>query len=69
MAAEMLRDMLIAMYCSGSLDAKSLCSLCYWATRAGCEGVDDLGVRPGVSTGNYSKHLSLVLGLKDIECQ
>ena len=56
------------MYAFGSLDAKALCELTYWITAAGGSGVDDLGaMKPGQSTGNYSKHVKLILGLSDEE--
>lgn len=41
--------------------------LLWAATQAGAIGVDDLGVRPGLSTGYYSKHFKLALGLEDEE--
>ena len=69
-AAEILRELLVAMFCSGALDAKALCVLCWWITLAGAVGVDDMGARPGLSSGNYNKHLTIVLKLNNgQECQ
>ena len=64
-AGELLREMGVAMYAVGSLDAKNLCTLMYYASMAGACGVDDLGFRPDAPTGHYSRHLKLVLGICD----
>lgn len=53
------------MWASGAMEAKPLCIWCWIATMSGCTGIDDLGMRPGQSSGNYNKHLKLVLGLND----
>ena len=62
-----MHELAVAMYVTGALEAKPLCILMYYAGLAGAVGVDDLGHQPGVSTGNYSKHLKLVLGLNDTD--
>jgi len=57
--------MAVCMFATGALDAKALCILMHYASCAGACGVESLGMRPGLSTGNYAKHLKLVLGLGD----
>ena len=64
-AGELFRELAIAIYATGVLDAKPLCILMYYASLAGAVGVDDLGHQPGVSNGNYSRHLKLLLGIRD----
>ena len=62
-----MRELTLAMFATGAIKAKPLCLWCYAATQAGAEGVADLGLAPGQSTGNYHKHLKLVTGYGDEE--
>ena len=55
------------MYATGAMEAKPLCIWCWWATQSGAKGVADLGMRPGLQSGTYSRTLKLVLGLGEEE--
>ena len=55
------------MLATGVLRAKPLCILAHAATEAGAKGVEDLAVAPGLASGNYSKHLNLILGFGDLD--
>ena len=63
-----LRTLLLSLYTRKQLSAKDLCLLSHWHVESGGEGLDDFAVRPGVSTGNYSKHLELVLSREFPQC-
>eukprot|EP00969_Alexandrium_andersonii_P051300 2253868-Alexandrium_andersonii.AAC.1 len=46
------------------ISAQHFSVLCFWAARAGMPGLaGTYGLAPGASSGNYSRHLDLVLGL------
>ena len=57
-------DMLVHLYLSGSMAAKSLAILCHWAHHAGVGGsAASLAMPPGRQTGKYKKHVDSALGL------
>ena len=62
-ASKLLRKFLLKEYGSGSLSAQKLCIVSHYITRSNGTGVEDLGYRPGDSSGNYQKHLDCILGL------
>ena len=66
--AEHFQDMLIQLKCSGTLSAKQVCLLAYWAKGGGLDEVGSkLALPPGRSGGNYSRHFDHVLGFnKDL---
>ena len=50
---------LMNLYMFSSISAESVCTLCWWAHRAGMVGeqVQALGQKPGGRSGHYSRHL------------
>ena len=65
-------DMIVGMYMKGQVSAKQLCTLCWWATKAGLRGpACELGMKPVADDGlqrgegRYQKHLDTLLGFKD----
>ena len=54
----------------GVLKANHACVLSYWAFRAGAQGpVRELKKKPGLASGNYSKHFDKILGTKPSEAR
>lgn len=58
-----LADLLLTQFCFGKMDAKTLCSICWLAAKAGArgDGLERLGYPPGRQTGKYSAHLKKFL--------
>lgn len=67
-AANEFVDMLVELYLSSKLSARTLSVLCYWAQKAGMPGlVSQYAMRPDIPhSGNYQKHLDRALGF-DVE--
>ena len=63
-AGRLLVDLLLDHYHSGGISAKLLCTICWWATEASCQGpVVDFKFRPDASCGHFARHIDSVLGL------
>ena len=63
-AGQMLVDLLLTLLWCGTLTAKSLCIICYWAQMAGCQSpISDFAKPPGHAFGNYQKQIDRVLGV------
>ena len=59
---ERLRDILLSLlFAGGNFSAKRLCTVAYWARRAGAIGVDELAFPPGKQSGQYQRHLDTKL--------
>jgi hypothetical protein len=62
-AADELGNMIIDLKHRGVLTASQSCTLCFWASKAGVDGiVADLAVHPIRPSGQYSKHWDSVMG-------
>ena len=60
-----LCELLINLYMTGILSAKTFSIICHWCKLAGVSGpVGDLGSPPGRESGNYQKTLDGKLGFK-----
>lgn len=60
-----LMNFIVELKHRGVLKATHACILSYWASRAGAQGpVNELKKKPGMSSGNYSKHFDKVLNTK-----
>ena len=60
-----LCELLINLYMTGILSAKTFSIICHWCKLAGVSGpVGDLGSPPGRESGNYQKTLDAKLGFK-----
>eukprot|EP00969_Alexandrium_andersonii_P313222 13838924-Alexandrium_andersonii.AAC.1 len=57
-------DIIVSLYLESKASAKQLCELCFWAAKAGAAGalVQDYALKPGQSSGNYQRHVDLVMG-------
>lgn len=55
--AEDFLAFLLSIYSAGQVSAKSLCILCYYASRAGMPFVERFGLAPGKSSGHYSRRV------------
>ena len=65
-SAEWFIQLLLDQYMSSSLSAATVCTLAYWAVKAGMKGfVERVARQPGMSSGNYAKALKQVLGFND----
>ena len=63
--AEELLSLLEKGEAKGTLSAKAVCVLSYYATQAGAQGfVTKLAFRPDAPSGHYQRHLDDVLGYK-----
>lgn len=57
-AANMLLDMLLLSQLKGDISAQTLCTTCFWASRAGAaEPIGRYGKPPGLQSGAYQRHL------------
>jgi hypothetical protein len=62
-AGLMFMEFLLSMHFSGHMSAKSLCVLCWWASRAGAMGlVSKYAFRPNASSGHFQRHVDSVNG-------
>ena len=63
-----LEDYLVDRWLKGSLTAREVCTIAYWATAAGASGfVRTLSFRPDAPTGHFSRHLRTVLRMDVLE--
>ena len=47
----------------GKMSAKTMCTLCYWASRAGASGnVKDFSLKPTSQSGKFQNHIDKALG-------
>jgi hypothetical protein len=64
-AGTCLADLLLSLHVDGRLSAKAVCTLAYWAAKAGAHGpVRDLAFRPSAPTGHYQRHLDSAVRLR-----
>eukprot|EP00969_Alexandrium_andersonii_P208806 9222059-Alexandrium_andersonii.AAC.1 len=70
-AATLFLDELVGLYLESRISAQHLCTLCWWARKAGMVGslVEEYAVRPGQSGGNYQRHLDRVMGFDAVQNQ
>lgn len=62
-AAVKFLDILIDLYLSSVISAKTFATVCYYAALAGMPGdVSRYSYKPGASSGNYQKHLDKAMG-------
>ena len=61
--AEFMRIM-ISLVLSRALNNRQFCEVCFFAGRAGVTEAVPYGMRPGCSSGNYSRRLDPLLGFK-----
>eukprot|EP00969_Alexandrium_andersonii_P270334 11948676-Alexandrium_andersonii.AAC.1 len=62
MATEEFPAMLVRLKLQGTLSARQVCTLCFWASRAGLGGLTkELAVRPNQQSGQYSRHFDKVV--------
>eukprot|EP00969_Alexandrium_andersonii_P310537 13722155-Alexandrium_andersonii.AAC.1 len=58
-----LVNFLIDIKFRGSLAARHVCIISYWATRAGCAGpISGLARHPSTHSGGFSRHFDKVVG-------
>lgn len=70
-AAHLLADQLADLYFSSTISAKQLCTMCYYAAKAGVvnERIEAYAFAPETRTGketesgNFQKHLDIMMGL------
>ena len=59
-------DLLVDLYLRGQVAAKFVCTAAFWASKAGaCGPCSVLAMHPSSSTGNFAKHLAVVLDMKN----
>lgn len=64
-AAEQFAQLLLEKYFESSLSAETVCNMAYFCAKAGMKGmVEQLGMPPGPSGGNYQRHIRKVLGFR-----
>eukprot|EP00969_Alexandrium_andersonii_P226322 9994258-Alexandrium_andersonii.AAC.1 len=63
-ASKLFLDELVGLYLESRASAQHLCTMCYWAVRGGMKGslIAELALKPGQSSGNYQRHVDLVMG-------
>ena len=64
-AGALLCQFLLDMHLSGNLSAKSLCVICWFASRAGASGADVASdaYRQNAQSGHFQRHLDTCLGI------
>ena len=60
-AVEEVLSMLLSMYMTSVIPARTFCVLCYWLGLAGLP-LGRYGMRPNCNSGHYKRHLDKVLG-------
>ena len=68
-AGDMLAQFLMSLHVAGQLRARSLCIICWWASKAGgIGGFADYAFRPNAPTGHFQRHVDCVnkVNLKDL---
>ena len=63
-AGEEFMRLMLSLVLSRSINNRQFCELCYFAGKAGIAEAVRYGVRPGCSSGNYSRHLDPILGFE-----
>ena len=56
--------MLGELYLLGQLSATSICTLCWWAQKAGIPEAERFALKPESPSGHYARKLDSALGLK-----
>ncbi len=63
-ASQMLIEFLVHLLLEGKLSAKSLCTIAYFATAAGAQGVvRQYAKDPGGQSGSFQRHIDSVMGV------
>eukprot|EP00969_Alexandrium_andersonii_P049362 2166627-Alexandrium_andersonii.AAC.1 len=63
-ASQNLRDMLLQLLYLHKLSARSVCTIAYWAEKAGAVGaVRALSFRPNAPSGHFQRHIDQVTGV------
>lgn len=63
-AGNFLVDFLLGLHYAGKLSARSLCVICFYASRAGAAGkVGSFGFRPEAPSGHFQRHLDAANGI------
>jgi hypothetical protein len=62
-AGNLLMDMLLMLHYSGRLSAKSLCVICWWASRAGAASVSACALRPDSQSGHFQRKVDGAAGV------
>lgn len=63
-AGDLFLEELYSLHFAGKLSARSLCVLCWHASRAGAQGeVAKHGFRPDAPSGHYQRHLDAIAGI------
>ena len=65
-AVEEVLSMLLSMYMTSVIPARTFCVLCYWLGLAGLP-LGRYGMRPNCNSGHYKRHLDKVLGVPAFE--
>ena len=68
-AEEELVNLLLDQNRRGKLTAKDLCTLAWWAGKAGLQQVGELGMNPQSGSGNFRRHLDRFLRKREGPCQ
>jgi hypothetical protein len=64
-ASELLISFLFDLHYAGKLSAKSLCVICWFASKSGgAAPLDTFGFRPDAPSGHYQRHLDVCNGIK-----
>lgn len=64
-AGARLVDFLLDQLYNNAISARSLCVTCYWASKAGAQGVvKDFALHPGSSSGKFMRKVDSATGLK-----
>ena len=66
-AATNMLEVLAELYFQSRISALTLCTICHWATKAGIshKQMESYAKPPGLSTGNYQKHLTKAMGMDE----
>lgn len=64
-ARYVLAEFLLTLHLEGRMSAKALCTISYWAARAGAQGrVRDYAHRPDAPSGHFMRHVDSTNGEK-----
>ena len=69
-AAMSLVELIVDLKVAGTISAKTACLIAFWAAKAGAAGeVSNLGAKPGLQSGHYSKKFDLWsgAGVRDLD--
>lgn len=60
-AGDILVEMLLDLHYAGQLSAQRLCTICWWASKAGCKGpCSDFAYSPKAQTRKFQRHIDKV---------